>query len=377
MWQQTYSNCPGVLFSSLNRTPFVFSAFAGCVVQLRVDSRAVRGRRVMRRSGALLAAVLLLGLGACREAREGAPRDAASNTSRADAETTVATLPQALNASEHKSVASLDTVDDFGAALPSDARDAARVVSLNPAFTEIVFAIGAGHRLVGRTAWDNRPQEALAVANVGAGIRPNVEAVLAVRPTLVLLYATAENQAAADAFARAGIRTLSLRTVTIGDFRRAAHALGRAMGEEAAARTLVDTIDITLNRVRAAVTDAPRPRVVWPSWESPVLVVGNASYEAELLTIAGAQNVFADRSESVAGVTIEEIARRDPDIVLAGPERIARLRSSSPWRAVRAVREGHVAVLDTNVVGRPGVTIGMAAVAIARVLHPERAGRLP
>ncbi len=344
--------CPGVLFIA-ERTPVV-------LVSRRVWSVWWRGRGRAAVFALLLVIVPLAGA-ACRgeradPARAGSSADSAGGASAAFV---------------------IDTLDDFGAPLPVDARDAARVVSLNPAFTEIVFAIGAGSRLVGRTAWDDRPHEALAVTNVGAGIRPNVEAVLAVRPTLVLLYATAENRAAADAFARAGIRTLALRTVTIGDFRRAAHALGRALDAVPQATALVDSIDGTLERVRSAVAGAERPRVVWPSWEAPVLVVGNASYEAELLDIAGAENVFADRQEPVATVTIEEIARRDPTLVLAGPERIARLSASEPWRAVRAIRDGRVAVLDSSVIGRPGVTIGMAAVSIARLLHPERADRLP
>ena len=268
-------------------------------------------------------------------------------------------------------------LDDFGEPLPTDDRHAARVVSLNPAFTEIAYAIGAGARLVGRTAWDDRPAAVLQVTNVGPGIRPNVEAVLATRPTLVLLYATAENRAAAQAFARAGVRTLALRTVTIGDFRTAARALGIALGAPTAAAALVDSIDGTLARVADAVRGAPRPRVVWPSWDAPVMVVGNASYEAELLELAGAENVFADRDEPVATVTLEEITRRDPALVLASPSRLAVLRASRPWQAVPAVRDGRLVALDTAVIGRPGVTIGMAAVAIARALHPERADRLP
>lgn len=267
--------------------------------------------------------------------------------------------------------------DDFGTPLPTDPSYAARVVSLNPAFTEIAYAIGAGSRLVGRTSWDDRPAEALAVTDVGAGIRPNVEAVLATRPTLVLLYATAENRAAAEALERAGVRTLALRTVTIADFRRAAHALGGALGAAREATALVDSIDGTLAAVRTAVEGVTRPRVVWTSWESPVMVVGDASYEAELLALAGAENVFADRRESVATVTIEEIAQRDPLLLLAGPERIERMRASASWRAVAAVRNGRLVVLDTAVIGRPGVSIGMAAVSIARALHPDRADRLP
>lgn len=288
-----------------------------------------------------------------------------------------ADLANAANATAANATAAAGGLDDFDAPLPGDAAHATRVVSLNPAFTEIAFALGAGPQLVGRTTWDNRPSAALAVTDVGAGIRPNVEAVLATRPTLVLLYATAENRAAAAAFERAGVRTIALRTVTIADFQRAAVVLGDALGQPDAARALVDSVEHTLEAVRRAVAGAERPRVVWPSWDSPVLVVGHASYEAELLEIAGAENVFDDREESVANVTIEEIAKRDPELIMSGPERIARLQASQPWNAVRAIRERRTIVLDTNVVGRPGVTIGMAAVSIARLLHPTRADRLP
>ncbi len=325
-----------------------------------------------------IALALLLGTVTVSCARGDAPGNTASDTASDTASSTASNT--ASNTASTQAVgdaSSIALLDDFGAPLPRDATDAERVVSLNPAFTEIAWAIGAGARVVGRTSWDNRPVEALAATDVGPGIRPNVEAVLAARPTLVLLYATAENRAAAAALERAGVRTLALRTVTIADFRRAARALGDALGAPVAARALVDSIDATLDQVRAAVAGAPQPRVVWPSWDSPVLVVGHASYEAELLSIAGAVNVFDDREESVANVTIEEIAKRDPALVLAGPDRLQHLIASPPWNAVRAIRDRQVAVLDTNVVGRPGVMIGMAAVSIARLLHPDRADRLP
>ncbi len=314
----------------------------------------------MRPKVAAIPIVLLLALSACGQESGRDERDVRER-----------------GVSDTLGAAAAGATDDFGQPFPADASFAARVVSLNPAFTEIAFAIGAGDRLVGRTAWDDRPAAALAVTDVGAGIRPNVEAVLATKPTLVLLYATAENRAAADALARAGVRTLALRTVTIADFRRASQVLGVALGAVPQATALVDSIDATLEAVREAVRDVTRPRVVWPSWDSPVMVVGNASYEAELLALAGAENVFADREESVATVTVEEIARRDPALLLAGPDRAARLRESATWRAVPAVRDGRLVVLDTAVIGRPGVTIGMAAVSIARALHPDRADRLP
>jgi ABC-type Fe3+-hydroxamate transport system substrate-binding protein len=315
---------------------------------------------VLLRPAVLLIGSLLVGIG-CAPAPDASSRGAAPGSepaARADGRPEMA----------H---------DDFDAPLPSNALDAARVVSLSPALTEIAFAIGAGDRLVGRTTWDDRPAAVRALPDVGAGIRPNVEAVLATRPTLVLLYASPENRAAAEALARAGVRTLALRTVTLADFRRSARMLGQVLGAPEAAAALVDSIDATLDAVRAAVAGAERPRVVWPSWDAPVMVVGQGSFEAELLEIAGADNVFADRPEPVATVTIEEIARRDPALLLVGPDRLGRLRGSPPWRAVRAVREDRLLPLDTAVIGRPGVAIGMAAVSLARALHPDRADRLP
>src|SRR2546423_6556172 len=90
------------------------------------------------------------------------------------------------------------------------ATPARRVVSLLPSFTEILFAVGAGDRVVGRTAWCDYPPAALAVPSVGDGIPPNVEAVAARRPDLVVLYRSGPNVTAADQFERLGIRTVLL-----------------------------------------------------------------------------------------------------------------------------------------------------------------------
>ncbi len=261
--------------------------------------------------------------------------------------------------------------DDFGAPLPTNARFAARVVSLNPAATEAIFTIGADSLLVGRSRWDEYPQDVSRIAALGDGIRPNIEAVLSARPTLVVLYATAENRAAADAFARAGVRTIALRVDHIAHFHRLLAVLGRAVGANVRARIVSDSVQATLDRVRALTASRPRPRVVWPAWEFPLLVIGGGSYIDELLTIAGADNVFHDMRAPSPPVSIEEIARRNPDVVVTGVARAAKLTASPSWQAVRAVREQRFIVQDPAVTGRPSVVLGMAAVQLARALHPE------
>ena len=271
---------------------------------------------------------------------------------------------------EARDTLAVDT-DDFGAPLPSDARFAARVVSLNPAATEAIFTIGADSLLVGRSRWDEYPAEVVRVPALGDGIRPNIEAVLAARPTLVVLYATAENRSAAEALQRAGVRTIALRVDRIAHFHRMLALLGRTLGAEARARVVSDSVRVTLDRVRALTASLPRPRVVWPAWESPLLVIGGGSYLDELLTIAGAENVFHDMDAPSPPVSIEEIAKRHPDVVITGQTRGATLSATPSWQAIRAVREQRFVVQDPAVTGRPSVVLGMAAVHLSRALHPE------
>jgi len=281
------------------------------------------------------------------------------------------------NTRDTVSVVAVADTDDFGAPLPADARFAERVVSLNPAATEAIFTIGADSLLVGRSRWDEYPKAVSRIPALGDGIRPNIEAVLAARPTLVVLYATAENRAAADALARAGVRTIALRVDRIAQFYRLLAALGRALGADANARIVRDSVQSTLDRVRSLTASRPRPRVVWPAWESPLLVIGGGSYIDELLTIAGAENVFHDMEAPSPPVSIEEIAKRDPDLVITGASRGAKLSANPSWQAIRAVRETQFIVQDPSVTGRPSVVLGMAAVQLARALHPELRDSLP
>ena len=269
------------------------------------------------------------------------------------------------------------STDDFGQPLPTDARFAARVVSLNPAATEAIFAIGADSLLVGRSRWDQYPAEVARIPAVGDGIRPAIEAVLAARPTLVILYATAENRSAAEALARAGVRTLALRVDRVAQFHRQLRVLGVALGAEARAAVVSDTVQRTLERVRAVTARlSARPTVVWPVWNTPPMVIGGGSYMDELLEIAGARNVFHDAEQPSPAVSLEEIIARQPQQVVASERQQAELTADAVWHAVPAVQARRFVRHDPNVTGRPSVVLGMAAVQLARALHPTLADSL-
>jgi len=272
-------------------------------------------------------------------------------------------------ASVRSAAAPFTMVDDFGDTLALRATPR-RIVSLNPATTELFFALGAGGRLVGRTQFDLYPPAAVAVPNLGNAMQPSVEAVLGARPDLVLLYASNMNRDAATRFHAAGVPTLTLRGDRIADFRRTVMILGRILGDTVTAKVVVDSVSRTLATVQAATASLPRPTAFWKAWDSPVIAIGGGSFLTDLVEIAGGRNIYGDDPRPSLDVTIEDVVRRDPDVVIAGPESSERMRAQPAWRALRAVRDGHIVVFDTMLVGRPGVRLGEAAVSIARLLHP-------
>ncbi|MDB4907581.1 MAG: ABC-type transporter, periplasmic subunit [Gemmatimonadetes bacterium] len=260
--------------------------------------------------------------------------------------------------------------DDFGEPLTRPSAPAMRVVSLNPTTTEILFAMGKGDRLVGRSRWDQWPDSARAVPAVGDGIRPDVESVLAVKPDLVLLYASADNRDAATRLRSMGIAVAAFKVDRIADFRRVTMELGELLGDPERALSVVDSVQRTLDRVAAATAQLPRPSVFMPAWESPLMTIGGGSFLSELVTIAGGRNIYEALPAPSPMVTMEDVARLDPDIVLTGPESEVKIRDKPRWRVLRAVREGRVMTWDTVLVGRPSVRIGEAARSLANLLHP-------
>lgn len=259
--------------------------------------------------------------------------------------------------------------DDFGDSVRVG-KIPTRIVSLNPATTEILFTLGAGSRLVGRTKYDLWPDSARFIPALGDGIRPNVEVVLGTRPDLVILYASEDNRAAAGRFRAAGVNTLSLKIDHISDFRRSTALLGAIVGDSARARIVVDSVYRSLERVRSATAGLRRPTVFWHVWDAPLITIGGGSFMNELVDIAGARNVYADIEGPSESISLEDVAKRNPDFILAGPIGASQIGNDPRWKIVRAAREGRVLVVDTLLVARPSVRLGEAAVSLARLLHP-------
>jgi ABC-type Fe3+-hydroxamate transport system substrate-binding protein len=235
-----------------------------------------------------------------------------------------------------------------------------RIVSLLPSFTEILFAIGAGDRVVGRTPWCDYPPAALAVPSVGEGLPPNIEAVAARHPDLVVLYNAGANVAAAQQLERIGIRTVLLDLNRLEDLGPATRTLGRLTGLEQRAESLAAALDSLAHQPPPSSTTSPT--LAFVVWDNPPIIIGHGSYLDQLASSAGARNVFSDVAAPSAQVSLETIVARDPQwiAVLSDSGTAPAFAKRREWRAVRAVREGHFLLLQGSLFGRPGPRSGQA-----------------
>jgi ABC-type Fe3+-hydroxamate transport system substrate-binding protein len=186
----------------------------------------------------------------------------------------------------------------------------------------------------------------------------------------VLLYASEDNRPAAERLENAGIRTVSLRIDRVADFDRAIRLLGRMLGDSARAALVADTVMASLQRVERATRALPHPSVVWPLIDVSPMVVGGGSFMNELLSYAGARNVYGHLKQPSPMVALEDVASRSPDFIIRGGEGGSTGPLGGAWRAVPAVALGHIITVPTSLILRPSVQMGAAAAILARALHP-------
>jgi iron complex transport system substrate-binding protein len=247
--------------------------------------------------------------------------------------------------------ARISVVDDAGDTVKL-AAPARRVVSLIPASTELLFAIGADSVVVGRTAYCDYPAEAKAVPDLGDGIKPNIEAVIARRPDLVVLYNSGQNAAVAGRLRELGIAALRVNTDALSSVPRVARMLGKLTGREKAADSLAAVFDTALTSATQP-REARTPKVLLLVWEQPPMTIGRGSFLSELVERAGGENLFADVASSSGVVSIEAVAARNPDLIFTMVEGPSAFATRPEWQVVPAVRQHRFLHVSGSEFSRP------------------------
>jgi iron complex transport system substrate-binding protein len=254
-------------------------------------------------------------------------------------------------------------------------------VSLVPAITEMLFAIGAGPQVVAVSSFDEFPPEVKSLPKVGALIDPDTERILALRPDLVIVYGS---QSDLDRqLERSGHRTFSYRHGGIPTTLNTIRELGVATGHRAEADKLASSLQSRLDAVSNRVNGRTPLRTMLVFERQPgtlrqVYASGGVGFLNEMLTIAGGRNVFADVSKESVQPSVETMLARAPDVILEVRASGLLEKSSSPerdaWSAlssVPAVRNQRVHLLVGDYLVVPGPRLAAATEAYARVLHPD------
>src|SRR5688572_8132940 len=255
----------------------------------------------------------------------------------------------------------------------------ARIVSLIPAVTEMLFAIGAGDRVVGVSTFDTYPKEATTRPRVGGLFDPNFEAILTLRPDLVIVYGSQEELI--GRLGRASIPIFSYRHAGLADITATIRAVGTRTGHGSEADALAAQVERDLEAVRKSVAGRPRPRtlMVFGREEASMrglYVSGGVGFLHDMLETAGGINVMADVKREGLQISLEQLLARAPDVVLElritekwSAERQA--REEAAWKAVSipAVRAGRVHFLPDEALTIPGPRVAAAVRSIADVLR--------
>jgi iron complex transport system substrate-binding protein len=258
--------------------------------------------------------------------------------------------------------------------------DARRIVSLIPATTEMLFAMGAGDRVVAVGSYDHFPPEVERLPRVGALLDPDVERILTLRPDLVVVYGTQQELKAK--LERAQIPFYSYMHKGLADVVETVRLLGARVGVEAQANALAARIEKELAAVRARVAGRPRPKTLLLFGREPGSLRGlNASggqgFLHDMLEVAGGIDVLADQQRQSVMMSTEMVLALAPDVIVE--LRYARrdasetddVRAWDALPAVPAVRNHRIVVLRGEEFVVPGPRVALATERLARALHPE------
>ena len=260
-----------------------------------------------------------------------------------------------------------------------------RIVSAAPAVTETLFALGLGDRVVGVTTHCRFPEEAKRKPKIGGYLRPSLEAILALRPDLVITERSPSNLA--GQLAGLKIFTVEVDFKTLPDILASFQKIADAAGVPDRGVSLRNSINGQMNQIRSRVKAYQRVKMMFVVGRTAgtltgIIVVGGASYLSELMSIAGGVNAFADATAAYPKVTLEEVLSRDPDVILdradMGDQSAATEAQKRAvinlWRAypmLKAVKHDRVIFGISDIFFVPGPRIVDAAQAFAKMLHPE------
>lgn len=251
-----------------------------------------------------------------------------------------------------------------------------RIVSLSPAGTEILYAVGAEKHIVARTDFCDFPSSIKTKPSVGgfSGETLSIETILSFNPDFV--YGTLGiHDMLSLQLEQAGIKTrLSQAKSTADVLLELVEISSIVTGSEVAGKICAQKIQAVFEQVQKAVAEGSVPLVYYEVWNAPFMSIGNKSYINDIVTAAGGQNIFADVSDEYPLIGEEVVVAKNPDIIIIpdmNGESTLSVSDRHGWKNLAAVKKGRIYFAESNIFSRPGPRVTEALGAVAKMIHPE------
>ena len=240
-----------------------------------------------------------------------------------------------------------------------------RIVSLIPSITELLFALGLDERVAGVTVFCTEPRDRVArTPKVGREKDPDLSRIRALAPDLVVANMEENRRDVVEALRAAGVPVWVTFPRTVEEGIGLVRELGALTGTEAAAESLARPIEAVHAEVLARVAARPRVRVFCPIWRAPYMTVNRDTYVHDMLRTCGGDNVFAADETRYPTITLDDVRRAAPDVILLPDEpyrfRAVHRSDFAPLVEVPAVRAGRIHLVDGKLLSWYGPRIGEA-----------------
>jgi iron complex transport system substrate-binding protein len=254
-----------------------------------------------------------------------------------------------------------------------------RIVSMAPNLTEILFALGLDARIVGVTQDSDYPPAALDKPRVGTFWQPNIEAIIASKPDLVVTLAFEQQKELARRLQRIGYKCLTVNIEKIEDFFQAVAALGAATAADQQAQELSRRIKTQIHRFQEATAGLPRVKVLWVVQREPLRIAPRDTFINEMIELAGGENAVGPSLHNYPPIGAEQVIAVAPEaiiepVMVPGPPQEQQRQALAYWQKftnVPAVVSRRIYVIDGDVVSRPGPRLPEGIETIAKCLRPE------
>ena len=265
------------------------------------------------------------------------------------------------------------TVTDGSGASVTLQQPAARIVSLAPANTEIAFAIGAGAKMVAGTSYDDYPEEAKSLPKIGDFANPNVEKIASFEPDLVLAAGGIQDGLRSK-LEKLGMQVYVVDPKTYDGVMTDVTNLGQLAGSTEQAQQVADTMQKAKDDAQAKVASLSRPATFLEIYSKPLMTAGGDTFIDDMIGIAGGDNIGATAGSGFPNFSTEVLFKDDPAVYIADSGSMSKpgdITKRSGFADLTAVKDGHVYVIDDNLIARPGPRLAQGLQELVKMIHPE------